>query len=251
MEHRELTGRARFRFGTLPWQHWDIKSGHFNDEGEYLADRLTDEAIKFIQENQEDPFFLYLAHYAVHTPIEAKEELVRKYIDAEKDGCHQDPVYAAMIESVDESVGRVMKTLEELDIEDNTVVVFFSDNGGYGPVTCMDPLRGSKGMFYEGGIREPMLVKWPKHVKPGTVCEEPVIGIDFFPTFLEIAGIPPPAEKVLDGISLLPIVTWRTIPGEGNAILAFPGLPSKVQRRHGGCPRYFVQKQAGECNSKE
>ena len=207
------------------------KSGHFNAEGEYLADRLTDEAIKFIQEKQEDPFFLYLAHYAVHTPIEAKEELIKKYVDAEKDGCHQDPVYAAMIESVDESVGRVMKTLKDLDLEENTVVVFFSDNGGYGPVTCMDPLRGSKGMFYEGGIREPMLVKWPKHVKPGTVCEEPVIGIDFYPTFLEMAGILPPVEKVLDGVSLLPLLNGE--PSLERETL-FWHFPAYLQKYNGG-----------------
>ncbi len=207
------------------------KSGHFNAEGEYLADRLTDEAIKFIQDKQEDPFFLYLAHYAVHTPIEAKEELVRKYLDAEKDGCHQDPVYAAMIESVDESVGRIMKTLEDLDIDENTVVVFFSDNGGYGPVTCMDPLRGAKGMFYEGGIREPLLVKWPGHVKPGSVCDDPVIGVDFFPTFLEIAGIIPPEEKVLDGLSLLPLL-------DGEPSLEREALywhfPAYLQKYNGG-----------------
>jgi len=183
-----------------------FKRGHFNENGECLADRLTDEAVKFIQDNSEDPFFLYLAHYAVHTPIEAKEEIIEKYRNAEKDGCHKDPVYAAMIESVDESVGRIMKTLDDLDIADNTVVVFFSDNGGYGTVTCMDPLRGAKGMYYEGGIREPMVVRWHDRVDPGSVCETPVIGIDFYPTFLDMAGTAGLKNKVLDGMSILPLL---------------------------------------------
>ncbi len=207
------------------------KSGHFNAEGEYLTDRLTDEAVKFIQDNREDPFFLYLAHYAVHTPIEAKEELVEKYKDKEKDGCHQDPVYAAMIESVDESVGRIMKTLEDLDMEENTVVVFFSDNGGYGPVTCMDPLRGSKGMFYEGGIREPMVVRWPDIVESGSVCETPVIGIDFYPTFLEIAGIPKADQKVLDGRSILPLLLGEKSVGRDAIFWHFPAY---LQKYSGG-----------------
>lgn len=207
------------------------KRGHFNAEGEYLADRLTDEAVKFMKENREDPFFLYLAHYAVHTPIEAKAELVEKYKAAEKDGCHQNPVYAAMIESVDQSVGRVLKTLEDLDIEENTVLVFFSDNGGYGPVTCMDPLRGSKGMYYEGGIREPMVVKWPNHVKPGSVCETPVIGTDFYPTFLEMAGIPKSEDKVLDGLSLLPLLDGKKSL-ERDAI--YWHFPAYLQKYDGG-----------------
>ena len=111
-----------------------FKRGHFNEQGEYLTDRLTDEAVKFIHDNSRGPFFLYLAHYAVHTPIEAKKEIIQKYQFTEKDSCHNNPVYAAMIESVDASVGRVMQILEKLEIAKNTVVVFFSDNGGYGSV---------------------------------------------------------------------------------------------------------------------
>lgn len=183
-----------------------FRTGHFNENGEYLADRLTDEAIKFIKDNLDSPFFLYLSHYSVHTPIEAKEELIEKYRIAEPVGCHNNPVYAAMIESVDESVGRVLCTLDDLGIADNTVVVFFSDNGGYGPVTCMEPLRGAKGMYYEGGIKEPMVVRWPSHVEAGTVCETPVIGLDFYPTFLEIAGQQLPENKIIDGLSIVPLL---------------------------------------------
>lgn len=204
-----------------------FRNGHLNEKGEYLADRLTDEAVEFIKDNAENPFFLYLAHYSVHTPIEAKEELIGKYKTAETDGCHNNPVYAAMIESVDESVGRVTQTLDELGIADNTVVVFFSDNGGYGPVTCMDPLRGAKGMYYEGGIREPMAVRWPSRVKAGTVSETPVIGLDFFPTFLDLAGMSIPDGKILDGQSIVPLLLGEKSPGRDKMFWHFPAYLEK------------------------
>lgn len=185
--------------------------GHFNDEGIYLGDYLTDQAVKFIEENKPEntgkPFFLYLSHYAVHTPIEAKEELIKKYQAKEGSGCHNNPVYAAMIESVDESVARVHKVLEEQGLSENTLLIFFSDNGGHGTYTCQKPLRGGKGMYYEGGIREPMFAYWPKTVKPGTVCEEPVIGIDFYPTFLDLADIDEPEGYLLDGKSIAPLLS--------------------------------------------
>ena len=208
-----------------------FKRGHFNEQGEYLTDRLTDEAVKFIHDNSRGPFFLYLAHYAVHTPIEAKKEIIQKYQFTEKDSCHNNPVYAAMIESVDASVGRVMQILEKLEIAKNTVVVFFSDNGGYGPVTCMDPLRGAKGMFYEGGIREPMIVKWPAKVKSGSACEIPVIGIDFYPTFLEMAGIPVPKDKILDGLSIMPLLAGEK---SLNRDALFWHFPAYLQKYNGG-----------------
>jgi len=183
--------------------------GHFNKEGEYLTDRLTDEAIKFIEANKAGPFFLYLPHHAVHTPIQAKERLIEKYKKKEPTDAHNNPTYAAMIESVDESVGRLMAKLDELGLRDNTVVFFFSDNGGYANATSMVPLRGSKGMLYEGGIRVPMIVRWPGKVKPGGVCEEPVIGIDFYPTMLEIAGARQPSGHVLDGLSIVPLLSGK------------------------------------------
>ena len=182
--------------------------GHFNKEtGDYLTDRLTEEAINFIKRNKDEKFFLYLAHHAVHTPIQAKEELIVKYQEKEGDGCHDNAKYAAMIQSVDESVGRINKTLESLDLDDNTMVVFISDNGGYGPATCMKPLRGGKGMYYEGGIRVPMFVYWPNQVKAGTVCDVPVITTDFYPTFLEITGAKAPNDYALDGVSIKPLLT--------------------------------------------
>jgi len=184
--------------------------GHFKSDGEYLTDRLTDEAIKFITVNNPErtgkPFFLYLAHHAVHTPIQARKEIIDKYKQKSGVDCHNNPTYAAMIQSVDESVARVNQTLNELGISENTILVFFSDNGGHGTQTCQRPLRGGKGMFYEGGIREPMFVYWPGTVKPGSVCDVPVISTDFYPTFLDIARLDKPENYTLDGASLMPLL---------------------------------------------
>ncbi|MHC4557923.1 MAG: sulfatase [Planctomycetota bacterium] len=181
--------------------------GHFSKDGRYLTDRLTDEAIKFIEANWDGPFFLYLSHHAVHTPIQAKKELIEKYKKKKPGNGHNNPTYAAMIESVDESVTKVMDKLDELDLTNNTAVFFFSDNGGYANATSMDPLRGSKGMLYEGGIRVPMIVRWPGKARPGSVCDVPVIGIDFYPTILEMAGVPKPSGHILDGRSIVPLLS--------------------------------------------
>ena len=175
-------------------------------KGEYLTDRLTDEAIKFIDKNKERPFFLYLSHYAVHTPLQAPEQLIKKYKKKPVGKHHRNPVYAAMVESVDHSVGRIMSKLEQLGIADDTVVVFTSDNGGHGRITSHLPLRGNKGNFYEGGIRVPLIVRWPGVVKPGSQCKVPVISTDFFPTILEIAGLPSRPECHLDGVDMVPLL---------------------------------------------
>lgn len=200
------------------------------EEGEYLTDRLTDESVKFIEANKDRPFLLYLSHYAVHTPIESKQVLTDKYkAKAEKlpasekqkftsvYGRYQtrlvqeNPAYAGMVQSVDESVGRVMKKLEEMGAADNTVVIFMSDNGGLSTVpregpTANLPLRAGKGWLYEGGIREPMLIKWPGVVKPGSVCSEPVTSTDFYPTMLEMAGLGLMPEQHIDGVSMVPLL---------------------------------------------
>ena len=199
-------------------------------EGEYLTDRLTDESLKFLDANKDRPFLLYLSHYAVHTPIESKQELTDKYkAKAEKlpatdeprfvsvyarykTRCVQDhPAFAGMVQSVDESVGRVMNRLEELGVADNTVVIFMSDNGGLSTIpreapTCNLPLRAGKGWLYEGGIREPMMIKWPGVVRPGSVCSEPVTSTDFYPTMLQMAGLPLKPEQHVDGVSLMPLL---------------------------------------------
>ncbi|MHC4300469.1 MAG: sulfatase, partial [Planctomycetota bacterium] len=199
-------------------------------EGEYLTDRLTDESLKFIEANRDKPFFLYLSHYAVHTPIQAKEAMIDKYKNKQPHGGQNNPTFAAMVESVDQSVGRVMKRLDELGLRDNTVVIFFSDNGGVFGITSMEPLRGGKGTLYEGGIREPMIIRWPRKVKGGRVCDVPVIGIDFYPTMLDIAGAPKPAGQVLDGESIVPLLKGkRTL--ERDAI--FWHFPAYLQRNYG------------------
>jgi arylsulfatase A-like enzyme len=183
-------------------------------EGEYLTDRLTEEAEKFMESNRKNPFFLYLAHYAVHTPFQAKPELIEKYkakLRPQQDQSH--PTYAAMVESADESVGRILKKLEELKIAEKTVVFFFSDNGGLSftsgrtePATSNAPLREGKGSLYEGGIRVPLIVRWPGVAKPGSLCDVPVSSIDFYPTILELCGGSPEPAPVVDGRSLCPLL---------------------------------------------
>ena len=183
------------------------RRSHFMADGEYLTDRLTNESLKFIEQNRDRPFFLYLSHHTVHTPIQAKKEMVEKYKKKKGDDVHNNPTYAAMIESMDQSVGTVCDKLDELGLRDNTVVLFFSDNGGYANATSMTPLRGSKGMLYEGGIRVPMIARWPGKIKAGSACDVPVIGIDFYPTFLKMAGVPKPSGHLLDGESIMPLLT--------------------------------------------
>jgi len=205
------------------------------EEGEYLTDRLTDESLKWLGANKDKPFLLYLSHYAVHTPIQSKQELTEKYkAKASKlpatAGEKFTPVYgryntrmvqdnaayAGMVQSVDESVGRVTAKLEELGVADNTVVIFMSDNGGLSTVsrqgqgpTSNLPLRAGKGWLYEGGIREPVIIKWPGVAKAGSKCSEPVTSTDFYPTMLEMAGLPKRPKQHIDGVSLVPLLAGR------------------------------------------
>ena len=180
-------------------------------EGEYLTDRITEEAEKFLEDNQRRPFFLYLPHYAVHTSIgnrlQAKPKTIAKYAaKADPKAAQHNAVYAAMIESMDESVGRIMKKLDDLKIAERTVIVFTSDNGGYHQVTAQLPLRGGKSEAYEGGIRVPLIVRWPGVVKAGSVAETPVTSVDFMPTCCAIADVKPPPGQTLDGVSLVPLL---------------------------------------------
>jgi arylsulfatase A-like enzyme len=190
--------------------------------GEYLTDRLTDEALRFLEANVGRPLFLYLSHYAVHTPIRAKDEIVDRFRDKVVRGGHNNPTYAAMIYSVDESVGRVMAKVNELGISENTVVFFFSDNGGFGPVTSMAPLRGSKGMLYEGGIREPLIVRWPGVIEAGSMTDEPVIGTDLYPTIMDMTGLAHPTGQILDGVSLVPLLGGTGVLSERPLFWHFP-----------------------------
>jgi arylsulfatase A-like enzyme len=205
-------------------------------KGQYLADFLTDRAVDFITRSAAKPFFLYLPHFGVHSPYDAKPELVTKFKAKPGVGGHNDPVYAAMIASVDESVGRVMRTLDELKLADNTVLLFASDNGGVGgyvregimkkgkgDVTDNAPLRSGKGSLYEGGTRVPLIVRWPGVVKPGTFCEVPTVHVDVYPTFLELASTPRPPQT-LDGVSLVPLLRDPAAQLSRDAIFQhFPG----------------------------
>jgi arylsulfatase A-like enzyme len=179
-------------------------------EGEYITDRLTDEAVSFIEKNKANPFFLYLAHFAVHTPIQAKKGVVEKYkAKIKPEDTQQNATYAAMVESCDDSVRRIVEKLDELKLTDKTMVVFFSDNGGLtlNNVTSNLPLRAGKGSAYEGGVRVPLIVRWPTKVRFGSVCDTPVISTDFLPTFCEAEGVKPDAGHPPDGVSLMPLLT--------------------------------------------
>ncbi len=185
-------------------------------EGEYLADFLTDKAVDFIKRHKAEPFFLYLPHYGVHGPHQAKPELIEHFQGKPPVGKHRDPTYAAMIASVDQSVGRVLTALEELGLSENTLVIFSSDNGGVGGyksvgldkngITDNAPLKGGKGTFYEGGVRVPYVFRWPGVIESGQTNPTPIISVDLFPTLLDVAGADPPATATLDGVSYLPLL---------------------------------------------
>ena len=188
----------------------------FGKPGEFLTDRLTDEAMKVMDRAGAKPFFLYLAHHSVHTPIAAKEDAI-KYFDAKiRDGMHhRNGIYAAMTKNLDDNVGRVLDYLKKRGLDRNTVVIFASDNGGYVgydtrcgrkiPVTNNAPLRSGKGSLYEGGIRVPLMIRWPGVTPAGAVCDEPVILTDMFQTLLGVAGLPPSTDA-MDGLNLAPLL---------------------------------------------
>jgi arylsulfatase A-like enzyme len=217
---------------------YDIPGLENGPEGECLIDRLTDEAIRLIEDNDGAPFFLNLWYYAGHTPIQAKQAYIERFeakakamgldrVDPFKEGdffpvehkqekrivrrlVQSDPVYAAMVYSLDENVGRLLDALERTGQAENTVVVFTSDNGGLataeGSPTSNAPLSEGKGWMYEGGTREPLIVRWPGVVEPGSACSVPVTSPDFYPTLLEMAGLDPLPEQHVDGLRLLPLL---------------------------------------------
>jgi len=199
----------------------------FGAEGEYLTDRLTDEALRIMDKVKNKPFFLNLCYHTVHTPIEGKPELVEYYRKKVRPGMHhQNYEYAAMVHSLDENVGRVLDKIDELGIADHTVVIFFSDNGGYinmfkeKVVTSNYPLRCGKGSLYEGGIREPLIIRWPGIIKAGSVCSEPVSSIDFYPTMLSMTSQAGDSKHNadMDGISLVPLLKNPTARLERQAL---------------------------------
>lgn len=176
-------------------------------DGDYLVDRLAEEASAFLRKTAGKPFFLMLSHYAVHAPLQAKADKVQKYESVATSQRQGKPAYAAMVESVDESVGRVMQTLRELNLDDSTLVIFTSDNGGFAKATDNSPLRANKGSNYEGGLRVPLIIKWPGTTSPGSVSDEPVISTDFYPTILAATGCPQLPHQHMDGENLEPILS--------------------------------------------
>lgn len=181
--------------------------------GEYLTDRLTDEALTIIERHKAKPFFVQLWYHTVHTPIEGKPDVVERYRKKIREGMnHRNANYAAMMESLDENVGRVLAKLDELGLSDDTIVVFSSDNGGFinpyrgETVTSNHPLRSGKGSVYEGGVRVPTIIRRPGVTAPGGVSDEPVSSVDFFDTLIELAGVDKPAKLRTDGISLVPLL---------------------------------------------
>ncbi len=193
-------------------------------KGEYLPYRLADETRKFIKENKDKPFFVYYPFYLVHTPLQARKELISKYQhkrdslkltdkfiefgDRKLRTIQSNVVYAAMVEAMDQMVGEIAKEVKDAGIEDNTIIIFTADNGGLSTnsaPTSNRPLKGGKGWIYEGGIREPMFIVWPGTIQPNSQCNEPVITTDFYKTIVEMTGIANPDQST-DGKSLVPLL---------------------------------------------
>lgn len=187
---------------------WKIPTLTEGKDGDYLTDRLGEEAVKFIERSKDKPFFLYLAHFAVHTPIQGRADLVEKYKKKLKDGLnHTNSAYAAMLERLDATVGRVRDKLKDLNLDQRTIIVFTSDNGGRVPTTSNKPLRYGKASAYEGGVRVPLIVHWPGTTKPGGVSDSPTITMDLYPTIAEMASLKlSPADHGGDGENLVPVL---------------------------------------------
>ncbi|MDO8540622.1 MAG: sulfatase [Opitutaceae bacterium] len=221
-----------------PYGFREFQSYQDGPPGEYITDRLTDEAIQFIESNRERPFFLDLWHHGVHGPWGHKPEYTKQFM-AKKDptGRQHNPIMASMLKSVDESFGRILDTLDRLKLTENTIVIFYSDNGGNThsntpedsrakavgklaeerlkdwrkwagdePPTNNTPLRDGKGTLYEGGVRVPLMWSWPGVVKPGTVSGEVVGAVDLYPTILDAVGVQRPGQQKLDGVSYVPVL---------------------------------------------
>jgi arylsulfatase A-like enzyme len=175
----------------------------------YLTNLIMDKTLEFIKSVGENPFFMNYSPYAVHTPLHPVKKLLPKYKNKTAWNGQNNADYATMIENLDIQIGRLIDVLKSTGKFDETFILFTSDNGGHYGITKQWPLRSGKGSYYEGGIREPMFVHWPGKVAPGTQSDVPVTNLDFYPTFLEVAGVKKPADKILDGKSILPILTGQ------------------------------------------
>lgn len=284
---------------------YNMKGLEGGPDGEYLTDRLTNEALHYMEENKDEPFFLYLSQFAVHDPIQGRPDLVKKYekklaamqkpsgpayiLEGNPDSSYQftaqelndllkDPAYkgfksfpdrlvkikqfqdnvqfAAMVEDMDENFGKVLAKLKELGIEDRTIVIFFSDNGGMSAAnffkpdrviapanldkafsTSNFPLRGGKGWLYEGGIREPLLIRWPGITQAGSFSNEPVISTDFFPTILNMLGLPLMPKQHADGVSIVPLMKGKTHLDRKAIFWHFPHYSNHGMQSPGGAVR--------------
>jgi arylsulfatase A-like enzyme len=185
-----------------------------------VAESLTDRALAFIEENRDKPFFLYLSHWDVHAPLHARETVVEKYRQKlaaipEAERRNFDPVYAAMIEAVDKSVGRVVAKIDDLGLGGKTLIIFTSDNGGISTVSQLEPLRGEKGSLFEAGVRVPCAMRWTGRIQPGSTCSTPITSVDFLPTFASLAGAALPTTQPIDGSDVSPLLSGTPIPERG------------------------------------
>ena len=229
---------------VAPWRFRNFKP---RQAGEHIEDRMGDEAVAFMKRNKDKPFFLNYWQFSVHAPFDAKKELIRKHRKRvnPKDP-QRSPTYAAMVESLDDNVGKMLDAIDRLGIADRTIVIFFSDNGGnmYNTIdgttpTSNKPLRGGKATMYEGGVRVPCIVRWPGVVKPGTRSAAVIQSVDFYPTILEMLSLKPKSKQRFDGISIVPALKGRTL--SRDAIFTyFPHsprvpdhLPPSVSVHHG------------------
>jgi len=188
----------------------------------YLTNLIMDKTLEFVESTNENPFFLYYSPYAVHTPINPVKDLLAKYEKKPEWNGQNNAKYATMVENVDIQIGRLIALLKKSGKLENTFILFISDNGGHYKITKQWPLRAGKGSYYEGGIREPMFVRWPGKIKPGSKTDVPVTNLDFYPTLLEVAGVEKQKEKVLDGNSILPILTGKEKLGQRPLFWHFP-----------------------------
>lgn len=216
--------------GSRPEDHFDVVGHAAHSWRDKTSDdpkgafSITDAACNFIEKHKDRPFFAYLPHYAIHSPLQSRSEVLARFKKKSSGRLHRDPANAACLAELDEAVGRLMQKLTDLGLEKNTLVIFTSDNGG--TVESQEPLRGKKGCDYEGGIREPMIVRWPGVVKPGSVCDVPVINVDFYATFAKLAGANLPQDHLLDGTDLLPLFSGREVLDRKAIFWHFPGYLS-------------------------
>ena len=219
--HGESTYPAAQGFDVA--ENWSSSNNNNfkNDNDPKHIYKITSGACQFIEDNKDRPFFAYISHHATHMGIQTREEMYKKFELLPEGKLHKHKKFAAMNCQMDDGVGIVLSKLKELGLDENTLVVFTSDNGAL-PQSPPDPLRGRKGMYYEGGIRVPMIVRWPGKTKPGTICDVPVHNVDFYTTFLAVAGGDIPSGKALDGADISPLFQSKPFPDRG-VFWHFPG----------------------------